>query len=217
MSGLYSVELIDDTVFMCCHQDGRLCCSFDFRCGDVGRAVGYDGVVAGTGLPQLQDPIIQHVPAITNPLQASGTRPPTSLPAPRISTEQQPQLSTTRTTATVAATSSVQQSSTPQPNQQVQQPLLQHQPESVSGGSSDFNVSANASSAIRVPSSNNTKQYSEALQVDNSSVIGNPVSTKKVIFVSDSEKHDIDNKTETETINARYSSTAGGGASQGPG
>lgn len=41
-------------MFVCLDQDGHLCCSFIVRCGDAGRAVGYDGVVAGTpGVPQL--------------------------------------------------------------------------------------------------------------------------------------------------------------------
>lgn len=42
---------------MCLNQDGRLCCSYVIRCGESGRAVGYDGVVAGSpGVPQLAGP-----------------------------------------------------------------------------------------------------------------------------------------------------------------
>lgn len=40
-------RLIADHVFVCLDQDGRLCCSYVIRCGDAGRAVGYDGLVAG--------------------------------------------------------------------------------------------------------------------------------------------------------------------------
>lgn len=164
---------------MCCHQDGRLCCSFDFRCGDDGRAVGYDGVVGGTGLPELQDPVLQRVPTIADPVPAAAAIiAGTGSPARSIS-ESSTSLHRRTTTADPVA------------------PPPTSQPTGIISRVSPSNI-------------DNTKQYSEALQVDNSSVIGSPVSTKKVLFVSDSENHDVDNKTETD----KGSSTTG--ASQEP-
>lgn len=168
-------------MFVCCRQDGRLCCSFDFRCGDVGRAVGYDGVVGGTGLPELQDPVLQRLPTVAESLPDQNVD--GSKPSSPISNGNE---TDGRTSTSTAATAIRLLPSTVEP------------------------------SGVGVQTVDNKKQYSEAVQVDNSSVVGNPVSTKKVIFVSDSENHDINNnKTEIENVNGKSSSTMG--VSPGPG
>lgn len=146
---------------MCCHQDGRLCCSFDFRCGDVGRPVGYDGVVAGAGLSQLQ---------------------------------------------TAAHHKSRQQ----QPQQQQRHSAIGGK-DTVPGHYSSGFVSVNVSNSKTMQNtSNNTKQYSAAVRVDNGSsvVAGSPLSstdTAPVVSVSDSEEQ---NKTEKESAVSRGSSSS---------
>lgn len=145
---------------MCCHQDGRLCCSFDFRCGDVGRPVGYDGVVAGAGLSQLQTA------------------------AHHKSRQQQPQ------------------------QQQQQRHSAIGGKDTVPGHYSSGFVSVNVSNSKTMQNiSNNTKQYSAAVRVDNGSsvVAGSPLSstdTAPVVSVSDSEEQ---NKTEKESAVSRGS------------
>lgn len=148
--------------------------------------MGYDGVVAGTGVPQLPGAVLQRptAAALVQPAAAGAAA---------------------RTSAVTAGQSEAPRAQSPTPRLR-----------------GTVRPTAPAVSAGPTPSyidNNNNKQYSEALQVDNSSVIGNPVSAKKVIFVSDSANHHVDNKTETETVNGKQSSTASGsaGASPGPG
>lgn len=154
--------------------------------------MGYDGVVAGTGLPELQDAVIQRAPALAQqPASGTASTPPASSPQPQSG------------------------SPAPAPTRAAYRGTLP--------------PTQASASAPRVPASNininNTKQYSAALQVDNSSVIGDPVSAKKVIFVSDSEQHRVDNKTETETVQGKRQADGSGNgdassttsAAQGPG
>lgn len=152
---------------MCCHQDGRLCCSYVIRCGDTERAVGFDGVVAGTaGLPEL--------PALDSLIQ----------PSP----------------AAVAVTSSSAASSDLRP----------HSYSRSSTQSSPATVAVASSATSQVPPAY-TRKYSKASRVDNSS----EVSAKEIIFVSDSEKYDVDNK--TETVGYGKEGSAASGESQGAG
>lgn len=148
-----------DNVFVCCHQDGRLCCSFVIRCDDTGRTIGYDGMVAGTsGVPELPSP--------ESVLQPASTAVAVTSTSSTARAERRPRL------YRAGASGSTQQ------------PILRPSTASIVG-------------PIQVSATRSTRKYNKAPGVDNTS----EVSAEKVVFVSDSEDHDVDNKTEAaETV-----------------